>query len=73
MLTNIIYNRRLFVNLNKNEFKNYKGCLIDRKYVNVCKLSAIDDIISLREPNDNDLLNLPELETQPKLINIKYE
>ena len=64
---------RLFVNLNKNEFKNYKGCLIDRKYVNVCKLSKIDDIISLREPNDNDLLNLPELETEPKLINIKYE
>lgn len=64
---------RLFVNLNKNGFKNDKGCLIDRKYVNVSKLSSIDDTTKLREPDENDLLNIPELEIQPKLLNIQYE
>ena len=64
---------RLFVNLNKDTLKNDKGCLIDRKYVNVSKLSSISDITELREPNENDLLNIPKLERDPKRINIQYQ
>ena len=64
---------RLFVNLYNNCHKDDRGCLIDRRYVNVSKLSSIDDITDLREPSESDLVNIPELETPPKSINIQYE
>ena len=64
---------RLFVKIDKSISKDDKGCLVDRKYTNVSKLSSIDDIKLLREPRESDLVNIPKLESHPKLINIQYQ
>ena len=62
-----------FVIANTNYItNNAKGCIVDRKYATVCELSSIDDCTELREPNAIDLLNIPELEISPVLLNKQW-
>jgi hypothetical protein len=65
---------RLLIKLGKiSLLKNAKGCLIDRKYAPVCKLDNIKCMKSLEEPSLEDLKNIPELEFDPQLQNIKWK
>jgi len=50
-----------------------KGCIVDRKYVSVSKLSTITDTHELVEPSLEELEDMPELEIAPILRNIQWQ
>lgn len=63
---------RISFDLHKSITESAKGCLVDIKYAPVSKLDNIRSIRRLEEPTLLDLQEIPELEIEPRLRNIKW-
>ena len=50
-----------------------KGCLVARRYATVAKLGDLRDTTPLREPTQEDLDGMPELEIAPVKRNIQWQ
>ena len=50
-----------------------RGCMVNRKYAPVCSIPDIKYLDSIPEPSQEDLKNLPALETPPILKNIQFQ
>ena len=64
---------RINFNLCDQIKKSAKGCLIDIKYAPISKLDDIRSVKRLKEPTLLDLQEIPELEIEPRLRNIKWK
>tara|TARA_B100002051_G_scaffold106341_1_gene101448 strand:+ start:2045 stop:3667 length:1623 start_codon:yes stop_codon:yes gene_type:complete len=50
-----------------------KGCLVARRYASVAALDDLRDTTALREPSEEDLERIPELEIAPIKRNIQWQ